>query len=202
LNNSLPESISKLIEEFASLPGIGPRGAARIVYFLLRAPDNLSLNLADSLQKLKTKIKICFECYNYSDNERCSICSSVERDESTLIVVEEPLDVSAFERMGRYKGKYHVLGGVISPVNGIGPEEIRLKELVDRIKKNNFAEIIVATNPNLEGESTALFIKKEIEKFRSDLKISRIARGIPTGADLEYADENTLEKALEGRNEL
>lgn len=197
--NTLPKSLKQLISEFESLPGIGPRSASRLAYFFLRAPSVRSQRLSECLSSLKENIRLCDTCYNYSDYDRCVVCSSDMRDKDILLIVEEPLDVLAFERMGKYKGVYHVLGGVISPVNGIGPEEIRLQELESRLRKDEFEEIIIATNPNLEGESTAIFIKKIIENIGSDLKITRIARGLPSGADLEYADETTLEKAIEGR---
>lgn len=198
----LPNALKKLIESFESLPGIGPRTAARLAYFMLRAPENLSVNLAKNLVDLKKNIKVCTNCYNYAEDELCQICASEERHKELIMVVEEPLDVVAFERVGSYKGVFHVLGGVISPMNGIGPDEIRIKELIGRLNPS-VSEIIIATNPNLEGESTALYIKKEIEKRSiENLKITRLARGLPTGADLEYADETTLERAFAGRTDF
>jgi len=158
------------------------------------------MNLVKALEAIKKDIKICKSCFNYSEEDLCPICSDSSRESNTLLVVEEPLDIVAFERTGSFFGLYHVLGGVISPINGIGPEEIRVKELFERIEKNSIEEIIIATNPNLEGESTAIYIKKGIVKKNNDIKITRLARGLPTGADLEYADEVTLQKALEGRS--
>jgi recombination protein RecR len=198
----LPQPLKDLIDDLESLPGLGPRSAARIAYYLLRAPKAVSKSISDNLVQLKDGVKICKKCYNYSDSEVCTICSNPSRDASVILIAEEPLDVLAFEKMGEYKGLYHVLGGVISPVNGIGPDEIRLKELIERVKNKAIKELIIATNPNLEGESTALYIKKEIDKLGGKIKVTRLARGLPTGADLEYADEMTLQKALEGRSEI
>jgi len=198
----LPKILKELIDDLELLPGVGPRSAARIAYYLLRAPKTISLSLATNLADLKEKIKICKKCFNYTDSEICTVCSDPTRDANVILIVEEPLDVIAFERVGEFSGVYHVLGGVISPVNGIGPEEIRIDELIKRAKNNKIKEIIIATNPNLEGESTALYIKKEIEKLEKNIRITRLARGLPTGADLEYADEVTLQKALEGRSEF
>jgi recombination protein RecR len=168
----LPKALEKIIAELETLPGIGPRSATRLAYFLLRAPDQVAFSLAQSLKDIKQQIKTCKRCYNYSEDEICLICRSSERDQTQLMIVEDPLDVVAFERIGKYKGVYHVLGGVMSPLNGIGPEEIRIKELLTRINQEKFNEIIIATNPNLEGESTALYLKKEIEKSHPDMKIT------------------------------
>lgn len=199
----LPQVVQDLIEQFESLPGIGPRSAARLAYFFLRAPETYSKKFASILAELKDNIQICSNCYNYTDKDVCDICSDIQRDDSVIMVVEEALDVVAFERMGAFNGKYHVLGGIISPINGIGPEELRIIELINRLKNLvDIAELIIATNPSLEGESTALYIKKELEKNGIVTKITRLARGLPTGADLEYADNTTLEKALEGRTAI
>jgi recombination protein RecR len=200
--NVLPRVVQELIEKLENLPGVGPRTAARLAYYFLRAPENVSTELAKVLIDIKKEIVLCENCFNYSAEKLCPICSNNSRDESILMVVEEPLDIVAFERMGDFQGVYHVLGGVISPINGIGPEEIRVEELLNRIKEKSISEIIIATNPNLEGESTALYIRNEINKVRKEVKITRIARGLPSGADLEYADDLTLQKALEGRGEF
>lgn len=201
--NTLPKSLKKLIESFEALPGVGPRSAARLALFVLRAPDYIANNLSDSLKTVKTSIKTCAECYNYADDELCNVCSDPTRNKNNILIVEDALDVLAFERSDIYRGVYHVLGGLLSPINGIGPEEIRVNELLERIKKvSSDAEVIIATNPNLEGESTAMYVKKEIEKINPEIKVSRLARGLPTGADLEYADMTTLQRALEGRVEL
>lgn len=200
--NSLPKPISDLIELLEDLPGVGPRSASRLAFYLLRAPESFSNKMSKALGQIHSQITICENCYNYSDKQICEVCSNSSRERSIFMVVEDPLDVVAFERSGNFKGIYHVLGGVISPINGIGPDEIRIVELIERVKKNPPEEIIIATNPNLEGESTALYIKKEISAIQSEIKISRLARGLPTGADLDYADDTTLLRALEGRTDM
>ncbi len=200
--STLPKVVQNLIENFEDLPGIGPRSAARLAYFFLRAPDNFANKLSDNLKRIKTEVKVCTNCFNYSDSEICSICLANDRSQTQIMVVEDPLDVVAFERMGQFKGVYHVLGGLISPINGIGPEELRIDELIERLKKLDIEELIIATNPNLEGESTALYIKKMVDQIGRDITITRLARGLPTGADLEYADDVTLQRALEGRGEF
>lgn len=200
--NTLPKPLEELIELFNDLPGIGPRSAARLGYFFLRAPDQFAQKFARSLSEINEKIKLCESCYNYTDSKICPVCADSNRNIDIIMVVEEPLDVVAFERMGKFSGLYHVLGGVVSPLNGIGPDEIRINELIIRLKNNTVQEVIIATNPNLEGESTSLFIKKEIDSLGKEIKVSRLARGLPTGADLDYADDMTLQKALEGRGEL
>lgn len=200
--SSLPKSIQNLIDQFAKLPGIGPKSASRITFYLLKNPS-LIKDLTEAINGLKGEIKYCSLCYNLTDRDPCEICSNSKRDKSILCVVEEPLDIVAFEKTNRYDGLYFVLGGLLSPIDGIGPEKLRIKELLTRIKKDNLKEIILATSPNTEGEITANFIAKEINKnFPKKLKITRIARGLPIGADIEYADEITLSKALEGRKEI
>lgn len=199
----IPKSIDSLIEDFSRLPGIGPKSAARIVFFLLRAPGELSKGLGDGLIHLKEEIGYCSECYNYSQTSLCDICASEGRDGSKIMVVEDPLDIVALERAGVYTGKYHVLGGVLSPMNGIGPDEVRIKELLVRLKKmDNDVELILAVNPDMQGESTALYIQNEINQ-QKDLtklvKITKLARGLSSGADIDYADEFTLRRAYEGR---
>jgi len=200
--NILPQKIEDLIESFSLLPGIGPKSAARIVFYLQKAPEELSLALADTLVGAKRGIKTCSQCYNLSDEKECYICQNEERDRSKILVVEDALDLVAIENTGFYQGLYHVLGGIISPINGIGPEEIRIKELLDRITSQTISELIVATNPNMEGEATALYIQNEVKKIDIDLDITRLAQGLAMGADIDYTDDTTIRKALEGRKKL
>lgn len=199
----LPRSLQNLIQEFEKLPGVGPKTAARLAYHLLRAPNSESLALAKAAGELKKRVVTCQKCFNVSEDSVCPICSDLTRDQSVLCVVEEPLDVVAIEKTGGFKGLYHVLGGVISPVNGIGPEELRIKELLSNIKQNDqVKEVILGTNPNLEGEATAMYIARKIANMHRSIKISKLARGLPTGADLEYADNLTLKRSLEGRSDF
>lgn len=190
------KSVQRLIEHFRKLPGIGPKSAARLTYYLIRMPKEEVESFADAIHDLKQKTMFCSKCFNISEAEPCEVCSSSTRDLKTVCVVEEPLQVLALEKSG-YKGLYHVLHGVISPLNNIGPEDLRIKELLFRMKENDFEEIILATNPNMEGEATSMYIKKLIEPL--GVKVTRIASGLPVGGDLEYADEVTLSRALEGR---
>lgn len=200
----IPRPIASLIEAFSKLPGIGPKSAQRLTYYLLHVPQVQLDEFANSLSRLKKDTVVCSVCKNVSENDPCSICSDTSRDHSLILVVEQPLDILAFEKTQRYKGIYHVLHGAISPLENIGPDEIYLEDLIDRLKeKNKIAEVVIATNPTMEGEATAMFLKKKImELEKKDLKITRLGMGIPTGADLEYADETTLTQALEGRREL
>ncbi len=201
MSNILPKSLTRAIGELEKLPGIGPKTAARLAYHLLRAPDNASMELADSLSNLKKNVFYCLRCFNLSDSEICSICADESRDQSLLCVVEDPLDLLAIEKSGAYKGLYHVLGGVISPVNGIGPDEIRVEELMRRIEQDSsLIEVLLATNPNLEGEATSMFISQKIAEMGKDIKVSSLGRGLPIGSDLEYADAMTLKRSLEGRS--
>lgn len=199
MSKILPDSVSKLIEEFSKLPGIGPKTASRLTFYLLTKSDGDVANFGQAVLELKKQLKFCQNCYNITEASICLICQNPKRDHFLLMVVEEPLDVVALEKTG-YQGVYHVLGGVISPIEGIGPENLRIKELFSRIKKDSIKEIILATDPSLEGEATAMYIAREIQKM-SKVKITRIARGLPVGGDLEYADEITLTRALEGRRE-
>lgn len=196
----LPRSVQRLIDELARLPGIGPKSASRLTFYLLRSPDNQALDLASALHDLKEKTQLCSVCFNITEQDPCPICSDSSRNQRLLCVVEEPLDVLAIERSGAYGGRYHVLHGAISPVEGIGPEDLRIGELVARIQPGVFDELIVATNPTLEGESTALYIQRRLTD--TDLRLTRLARGLPVGGDLEYTDEITLSRALEGRQNL
>lgn len=198
----LPEPIQKLIDALSRLPGIGPKTASRLAFFLLRASDDLSLELSQSLQELKTSIVYCQRCYNITTAGRveCEICSSPERDSRLLCVVEEPLDVLALERTSGFQGRYHVLGGVLSPIQGIGPDDLKIRELVERARAGDIKEIILATNPSLEGDATAMYLHQQLEPL--GVRVTRLARGLPVGGDLEYADPNTLLRALAGRQEL
>jgi len=197
----LPKSIQNLVDEFSRLPGIGPKSASRIVFYLLKQPEEDLLKLSQSAAKLKKDLEICSTCFNYGESDPCGICQDDQRNKDLLCVVEEPLDVMALDRAG-FKGLYHVLGGVVSPINGIGPDDIRIRELVDRVRNNSatIKEIILATNPSLEGEATAVYIQDRLKGV--DVSITRLARGLPVGGDLEYADELTLSRSLEGRKEF
>ncbi|MDD5693529.1 MAG: recombination mediator RecR [Patescibacteria group bacterium] len=196
--NIIPKSIQDLVDELSKLPGVGSKTAQRLTFYLLRSSDNDINELGNSVLNLKKDIKICSTCCNFTDNDPCIICSSQNRDKGIICVVGEPLDVVAFEKTD-FTGLYHVLGGVISPVEGVGPDDLYIKKLIDRIKKDKISEVILATNPNLEGETTALYLQKLIQPL--GIKITRIARGLPVGGDLEYADEVTLTRSLEGRRE-
>lgn len=199
---SVPQPIYRLIEAFARLPGIGPKTASRLTFYLLRAPESESQELADALGAVKSSTIHCQTCLNITtpDANPCVVCSDQTRDLNVLCVVEEPLDVVAIERTGSFKGRYHVLHGAISPVEGIGPEDLHLKELLQRLEGEGITELILATNPTLEGEATAMYIKRQLEG--RSLRVTRLARGLPSGGDLEYADLTTLSQALEGRQEM
>jgi recombination protein RecR len=200
MSQVLPPSVTKLIEAFARLPGIGPKTASRLTYYLLRAPDNLTLSLADALNELKTKTRYCSNCYNITEEDPCVVCKNEKRDRSMVVVVEDPLDVVAVERTGSFNGLYHVLHGAISPVEGIGPDDLKIKELIARVQTQGIAEIIIATNPNMEGEATSMYIKQKLAG--TGVRITRLARGLPSGGDLEYVDTVTLLRALQGRGEI
>jgi recombination protein RecR len=198
----LPEPIQKLINAFEKLPGIGPKSASRLAFYLLRSSDNVADELALALTDLNQKISFCQECFNITvaGRERCEVCDDPQRDSTLLCVVEESLDVLAIERTGGYFGKYHVLQGVLSPIEGIGPDDIRISPLISRVKKGEVKELILATNPSMEGDATALYLRQQLEKF--DIRITRLARGLPVGGDLEYTDQTTLLRALSGRQEM
>lgn len=197
----LPDSVQKLIDEFGKLPGIGPKSASRLTFYILTLPDQEAKSFGEALINLKKTLKYCENCFNITEDNPCEICRNPERDNSKIMIVEEPLDIVALEKTG-YKGKYHVLGGVISPIEGIGPENLRIKEILAKIKKDGCEEIILATDPSLEGEATSMYLAREIQKLDiKNLIVTRIARGLPVGGDLEYADEITLTRALEGRRE-
>lgn len=195
----LPQSIEDLINEFSKLPGIGPKSAQRLAFYLLKSDKEDLEIFAKILTKLKKDVVLCSNCQNLSDHDPCSICSDKGRDQETICVVEESLDMVALEKTGSFNGLYHILHGAISPVDGVGPDELKIKELLSRIKKNTISEVIIATNPSIEGEATAMYIAKLLKPL--DTKTTRIARGLPTGGDLEYADEITIENALKGRKE-
>lgn len=200
----IPKAIQNLIESFEKLPGVGPKSAQRLTFYLLHVPQHQLDQFAESLKQLKTNTKLCSVCYTIDEVSPCSICSDPERDSSLLCVVEQPLDVLALEKNGKYKGVYHVLHGRIDPLNNIGPDEIYVKQLLDRCKgaeEQSIKEIILATNPTMEGEGTAMYIAKQVRSTNHELRITRIGRGLPIGADLEYADEVTLQRAMEGRSD-
>jgi recombination protein RecR len=192
--------VARLIEAFHKLPGIGPKSAQRLTYHLLRAPAEEARALAQAIAEVKEKTVLCSLCQNIADSDPCAICSNPERDHGAICVVEEPLDILALERAAAYKGLYHVLHGVISPMDGVGPDELKVKELLSRLRSGDVREVIMATNPNLEGEATAMYIARLISPL--EVKVTRLARGLPVGADLEYADNVTLARALEGRQEV
>ncbi len=190
----------RLIDELGKLPGIGPKSAQRLAFYLINVPREQAESLAEAILDAKRNIRFCTNCYNLSEGELCEFCADPGRDRTSICVVEEPKDVIAVERTGKFKGLYHVLGGVIAPMDGIGPGELRLPELVERIRIDNVQELIIATNPNTEGEATALFIADMVRDL--GVRTTRIASGLPVGGDLEYADEVTLGRALEGRRDL
>jgi len=200
----IPKSIKNLIEAFERLPGIGPKTAARLTFYLLHVPEHEIEMLAEAVGRLKKDTVVCQTCFNVAEKDPCVICSSPQRERTVLSVVESPLDVLALERAG-FKGLYHVLQGVIDPLNNIGPEELKIRELLKRIEVEDWEEIVLATNPSVEGEATAMYIKRTIENRKSTIvnrvRITRLARGLPVGGDLEYADDVTLGKAIEGRTE-
>ncbi len=204
----IPKAIQNLIESFEKLPGVGPKTAQRLTFYLLHVPQYELDKFASSLTNLKTGTVICSNCFTVGETDPCEICEDDNRDQGLICVVEEPLDVLALEKGGKYRGVYHVLHGRIDPLNNIGPDEIYVKQLLDRVKGKgeSVKEVILATNPTMEGEATAMYIAKLLREQSTinnqQLTISRIGRGLPIGADLEYADEITLERALEGRSEL
>lgn len=187
--------VAKLIDQFHKLPGIGPKTAQRLTYYLVRMPEEEAKDLAEAIISVKDKISLCSKCFNITESDPCNICSDTRRDISSICVVEEAMDIVSLERTGSYNGLYHVLHGAISPMNGIGPDELKIQALLGRI--DNVSEIILATNPNIEGEATAMYIHRLLNPF--GISITRPARGLPVGGDLEYADDLTLGRALEGR---
>jgi len=201
LSQLLPSALTEAIEEIGRLPGVGERTAERYAYFLLRADKNISTKMANAITKLHSGVKSCPITFALIDSseEFSKLYTDPGRDKTTIAVVEEPLDIIALERTGRFHGTYHVLGGAISPIDGVGPEQLHIAELINRIKKDNVQELIIATNASVEGESTAIFLQRHIIEAGIDIKITRLARGIPVGVDLEYASQITLTHALDGR---
>jgi recombination protein RecR len=195
-----PEPVLRLIEEFSRLPGIGPKTASRLTFFLLRAPTEQALSLAEALRQLRERTIFCSICFNITEESPCPICRDEGRDRSIICVVEEPLDVLAIERTREYRGLYHVLHGAISPMDGIGPEDLKIRELINRLQAEPVEEVILATNPSLEGEATAMYLHRQLSPL--GVRVTHLARGLPVGGDLEYADEITLARALEGRREM
>jgi len=198
--NYYSESINNLIEELASLPNIGPKSAQRLAFHILNLPEKRVEQLADSILTARKKICLCNRCFNLSDQEMCPICSDEKRDGATLMVVEEPSDLAAYEKTGQYRGLYHVLHGAVNPMVGVQPENLKLKELMQRLQKEDVEEVIIATNSTVEGEATALWISKYVKQ--AGIRVTRIASGVPVGGALEFIDEMTLFRALEGRTEL
>lgn len=195
----LPYSVKKLIDEFLQFPGIGPKTAERFTFYLLKKQEKDLNKLAEAVQNLKKELKTCSVCFNIAESDPCDVCENPQRDKSVIAVVEESLDVVALEKTGQFRGVYHILGGAISPIDGITADDLTIEKLQERLKKNKIKEVILATNPSLEGESTASYIQKLLKPL--NIKVTRLARGLPVGGDLEYADEVTLIRALEGRRE-
>ncbi len=203
LNQSLmptAEAVYKLIQELNKLPGIGPKSAQRLAYHLLRTPEEQTKLLADAILLVKQKTKLCSVCFNITDSDPCLICCSDQRDHSKICIVEQPQDIVALEHTKTYNGRYHVLHGAISPTEGVGADDIRIKELMKRLQGGSISEVILATNPNLEGEQTAMYLNKLISPL--GIRVTRLARGLPFGTELEYADDVTLTRAIEGRQEF
>jgi recombination protein RecR len=198
--NSYAGPIARLINEFSKLPGIGKKTAERLAYYIIEIDQDEALKLSAAIEETKEKINFCERCFNLSENKLCEICQDQKRETHVICVVERPKDIHSIERTKEYNGLFHVLHGHISPMDGIGPDDIRLKELIQRVRDESIEEVIVATNPNVEGEATSMYISKLL-KF-SDVKVTRLAHGIPIGGNLEYADEMTLSKAFEGRVEI
>ena len=192
--------VQSLIDELGRLPGVGPKSAQRIAFYLLKLPDEDAFRLARSITEAKEKVSFCRRCFNVCEGEECAICLDSRRDSTVVCVVEEPRDVVAVEKTGEFRGRYHVLQGAISPLEGIGPDQIRVRELLTRLGAEEIAEVILCTNPNIEGEATAMYLARLLKPL--GLRVTRIASGLPVGGDLEYADELTLGRALEGRREL
>lgn len=197
---AIPEAVTRLVDEFSRLPGIGPKTASRLAYYLLRAPVAQVEALGEAISTLRDRITFCSQCFNITETDPCPVCTDERRERQTVCVVEEPLDVLAIERTGEYRGLYHVLHGAISPVEGIGPDDLRIAELVERARASGISEVILATNTSLEGEATAMYVQRQLLPL--GLRVTRLARGLPVGGDLEYADAVTLARALEGRQAM
>lgn len=199
---ALPLPVQNLVHALERLPGIGPKTASRLTFYLLRAPEEISLELAKALQEIKSSTALCHVCFNItlSDKDTCEICSDPRRDPDVICVVEEPMDVLVLENTGGYQGRYHVLHGLLSPIEGITPEDIKIRPLIEKVKEGGIKEVILATNPSMEGDATALYLRQHLQPFQ--VRITRLARGLPVGGDIEYADQNTLLRALAGRQEM
>ena len=198
--SATPKAVTRLIEELCRLPGVGPKTGSRLAYHVLRAPAEQAVSLSEAIRQVKERTVLCGVCFNIADSSPCATCSDPGRDASQICVVEEPLDVLALERTRQFHGLYHVLHGAISPVDGVGPEELRIRELMERVRTGAVREVLMATNPNLEGEATAMYIARQVLPL--GIRVTRLARGLPIGGDLEYADEVTLTMALEGRRDI
>lgn len=203
----LPKAIVNLINVFERLPGIGPKSATRLAFYFLNTPMSFVEEVSKDLLRLKKEIKICRECFGVSENEVCEICTDNKRDKKVICVVERAIDVMAIENIGGYRGVYHVLGGVLNPLDHVGPDDLKIAELLERIRniingENAKIEIIMATNPTMEGEATALYIRKKVREISEEIRVSRIGSGLPMGADLEFADQATLSRAMDGRTIL
>jgi len=194
------DPIQNLIEAFRKMPGIGPKSAQRLVFYLLKQPDEVSLKLASAITELKKNLRLCSRCNNITDINPCRICNDSTRDSRTIVVVEEPFNVISFEKSGAYRGHYHVLHGVISPINGIGPDQLKIRNLLTRLAETSVQEVIVATNPTTDGEATAIYLARLLKPL--EIKVTRIALGVPVGSDIEYADSMTLSRSLAGRSNL
>ncbi|MDZ4767833.1 MAG: recombination mediator RecR [Chloroflexota bacterium] len=200
MSQAIPAPVTRLIEALSRLPSIGPKTASRLTYFLLRSPDALATELAEAVGQLKSLTTLCSVCYNITVDDPCPVCADPRREQAMIAVVEEPLDVLAIERTNAYHGVYHVLHGAISYVNGVGPDDIRIRELVQRVERGGITEVIIATNPGLEGDATAMHIQRDL--VGKPVSLTRLARGLPVGGDIEYADAVTLMRALQGRSTL
>jgi recombination protein RecR len=194
--------VERLITELSKLPGIGQRTAQRLAFHMLRASEQDALGLADAIREVKERVGLCEVCFNLSEGPRCRICEDERRDRSVICVVEEPADVIPIERTHEYRGAYHVLGGALSPIDGVDPEDLKITELVKRVREGEVREVVIATNPTTSGEATAFYIAEALRELERDVSVTRLASGLPMGADLEYADEVTLGKALTGRRAL
>ena len=194
--------VNRLITELAKLPGIGQRTAQRLAFHILRVPEQEALGLAESIKDVKERVGLCEVCFNLAEGPRCLICQDARRDQSVICVVEEPADVIPVERTNEYRGLYHVLGGALSPIDGVDPEDLKISELVQRVRDGQVSEVVIATNPTTSGEATGFFIAEALRALDKDVTVTRLASGLPVGADLEYADEITLGKALSGRRAL
>lgn len=197
----IPKAITNIVESFERLPGVGPKTAQRLAFYMLHVPQGELDRFAQSVQNLKRDTVICTKCYSVDETDPCSICSDERRNQQMICVVEQPLDILAFEKSGKYHGAYHVLHGKIDPLNNIGPDEIYIAQLFERCRDEEVNEVVLATNPTMEGEATAMYISKQLKVRNEKLKVSRIGRGLPTGADIEYADSTTLDQAMTGRQE-